>query len=246
MHFAQLIKIKSYVAVVCISITLSSLSTFLYTKQTTGKTNVTVLLKEDYSSEIYFLINKDYFLNELFEKAQLKYFINNLKETNTLKKQIFYKNIKNLKQECKKGMSVNYIEIDKRTFAIEVADKTENIEAINLCISSTVDLINNSINDQINKIIVEFKFYSQKSPFAPFTVIPPEILGNENLKLLYKDFLNLENKIKKNPIKIEDRFETSVTKFTNYKIFFIAVFAIYFIIAAFILERKKLFKYFKT
>ena len=246
MHFAQLIKIKSYVAVVCISITLSSLSTFLYTKQTTGKTNVTVLLKEDYSSEIYFLINKDYFLNELFEKAQLKYFINNLKETNTLKKQIFYKNIKNLKQECKKGMSVNYIEIDKRTFAIEVADKTENIEAINLCISSTVDLINNSINDQINKIIVEFKFYSQKSPFAPFTVIPPEILGNENLKLLYKDFLNLENKIKKNPIKIEDRFETSVTKFTNYKIFFITVFAIYFIIAVFILERKKIFKYFKT
>jgi hypothetical protein len=246
MHFAQLIKIKSFVVVVCISITLSSLSTFLYTKQTTGKTNVTVLLKEDYSSEIYFLINKDYFSSELFEKAQLKYFINNLKETNTLKKKIFFKNINNLKQECKKGMSVNYIEIDKRTFAIEVTDKTENIEAINLCISSTVDLINNSINDQINKTIVEFKFYSQKSPFAPFTVIPPEILGNENLKLLYKDFLNLENKIKKNPIKIEDRFETSVTKFTNYKIFFITVFAIYFIIAVFILERKKIFKYFKT
>jgi hypothetical protein len=243
MHFAQLIKIKSFVVVVCISITLSSLSTFLYTKQTTGKTNVTVLLKEDYSSEIYFLINKDYYSSELFEKAQLKYFINNLKETNTLKKQIFYKNIKNLKQECKKGMSVNYIEIDKRTFAIEVADKTENIEAINLCISSTVDLINNSINDQINKIIVEFKFYSQKFPFA---VIPPEILGNENLKLLYKDFLNLENKIKKNPIKIEDRFETSVTRFANYKFFFITVFIIYFIIAVFILERKKLFKYFKT
>jgi hypothetical protein len=245
MYFAQLIKIKSIIVSVCISIILSSFTTFLYTKQTTGKKIVTVILKEDYNSEIYFLISKDFFLSELFEKVRLKYFINNLKETDALKKIIFYKNIKNLNQECKKSMSINYIEVDKRTFAMEVADKIKNTEAINLCISSTIDLINNSINDQINEITAEFKFNWQKSPFAPFAVMPPEIIGNENFKLLYKDFLNLENKIKKNPIKVEDRFETSISKFTSYKIFFITIFICYFFIAVFILERKKIFKYFK-
>ena len=54
----------------------------------TGKKLVTVILKEDYNSEIYFLISRDFYSSELFEKIRLKYFINNLKETDTLKKKI--------------------------------------------------------------------------------------------------------------------------------------------------------------
>jgi hypothetical protein len=243
MNFAQLFKVKNILVSVFISIILSSLITFLYTKNTTGKTKVTVLLTENYNPEIYFLMNKDYFLNELFERARLQYFINNLQESNNLKKLIFYKNtnIKNLKQECKKSMSINYIAINKRTFAMEVADKTQNIEAINLCITSTVDLINNSINGQVNGIINEFKFYSQKFPFA---VMPPEIMGNENLKILYKNFLDLENKIKKNPIKIDGRIETTFSKYSSVKIFFTSVFICILIITIFILERKKIFNFF--
>jgi len=244
MYFTQFYKFKSFFYSFCISIILSSFTTFLYTKSIHGKTKVTVLIKEDYNSEIYFLINNNYLYNELFQKARLEYFINNFKETDNLKKLIFYKNanIKKIKQECNKDMAINYVEIDKRTFAIEIADKTQNIEKINLCISSTIDLINNSINDQINIIITEFNIFSQKFPFA---VIPAEILGNENLKSAYKDFLNLENKIKKNPIKIESRLETIISRYTNAKIFFISIFVCYLIIAILTLERKKIYKNFK-
>lgn len=248
MYFAQFFKIKNFFLSFFISIILSLLTTFLYTKYTPGKTKITVLLKEDYDPDIYFIIknseNKSDSLSELFESIRLEYFINNLREVDNLKKIIFYKklNIKNLKEECKKNMQINYIEINKRKFAIEVYGKNENIEAINLCISSILDLINNSINDQINSIITELKFYYQKYPFI---VIPPEIIVNENLNLLYKNFLNLENKIKKNPIKIESRFETIVSKYTNFKIYFITVFICYLIIAISILERKKIFKIFK-
>jgi hypothetical protein len=245
MYFAKFIKVKNILVSVFISIVLSSLATFLYTKNTPGKTKVTVLLTEDYNPEIYFLMNKDYFLNELFERARLQYFINNFQETDNLKKLIFYKNtnIKILKQECKKSMNINYIAINKRTVAMEVADKTQNIEAINLCITSTVDLINNSINELVNGIINEFKFYSQKSSFADMS---PEIIGNENLKLLYKNFLDLENIIKKKPIKIkiETRVETTISKHSNVKIYFTTVFLCFLIIAIFIFERKKIFKYF--
>jgi hypothetical protein len=244
MYFAQFFKIKSFLVSVFISIILSSITTFLYTKYTPGKTKITVLLKEDFNPDIYFIINNSKTFVELFESIRLEYFINNFREVNNLKKLIFDKktNIKNLKQECKKSMQVDYIEINKKTFAIEISDKTENIEAINLCISSTLDLINNSINDQINPIITEFKFYYQKYPFI---LTPPEIMVNENLNLLYKNFLNLENKIKKDPIKIESRFETTVSKYTNVKIYFITVFICYLIIIIFILERKKIFKIFK-
>lgn len=244
MYFIKFLKIKNFFIAVCASIILSLLITFLYTKNISGKTKITFVVKENYNSELYFLMSKYNFLNELFESARLQYFINNFKETDNSKKLIFYKNInlKNLKRECQKGMSINYITIDKRTFIIEIADKTQNIEAINLCISSTVNSINNLINDQINLIINEFKFYSDKFPFA---VIPPEIMGNENLKSLYKDFINLENKIKKDPIKIEYRNETTISKFTNIKIYFITVFIIIFIILIFILERKRIFIKFK-
>lgn len=244
MYFAQFFKIKSFLVSVFISIILTSLTTFLYTKYTPGKTKVTVILKEDYSPDIYFIINKNNSLDELFERARLQYFINNLTEKNSLKNLIFYKNvnIENLKLECKKNLHINYIEINNKTFAIEIADKTQNIEAINLCISSTVNFINDSINDEINKIVNDLKFYYQKYPFV---YIPPEIIVNENLNLLYKNFLNLENKIKKNPIKIESRFETSISKYTDVKIYFITLFVCYFIIVIFILERKKIFKIFK-
>lgn len=242
MYFAKFFKIKSFLVSVFISIILSSLTTFLYTKYTLGKTKVTVILKEDYGPDIHFIINiSKNSLDELFEKARLQYFINNLKETNSLKNLIFYKNvnIENLKLECKKNLRINYIEIDKKTFAIEIADKTQNIEAINLCISSTVNFINDSINNQINKIVNDLKFYYLKYPFV---YTPPEIMVNENLNLLYKNFLNLENKIKKNPIKIESRFETSIAIYTNVKIFFATIFACYLIAAILILERKKIFK----
>ena len=75
MNFAQLFKVKNILVSVFISIILSSLTTFLYTKNTTGKTKVTVLLTENYNPEIYFLMNKDYFLNELFERARLQYLL---------------------------------------------------------------------------------------------------------------------------------------------------------------------------
>jgi hypothetical protein len=241
MYFAQYFKIKNFLVSVFISIILSSLTTFLYTKNTPGKTKITVLLKEDFNPDIYFIINNDKIgsIAELFESIRLEYFIKNFKESNNLKKLIFYKkiNIKNLKQDCKKNMQIDYIEINKKTFAIEFYDKTENIEAINLCISSTLDLINNSINDQINSIIPELKFYYQKYFFV---VIPPEIIANENLNLLYKNFLDLENQIKKTPIKIrmEARDETNISKFTNLKIYFATIFVCFFIITILILEKK--------
>ena len=246
MYFTQLFKIKNFLVSFFISIILSSFTTFLYTKQTGGKTKITVVLTEDYNPDLYFIMTKDAFLSELFASVRLQYFINNFQETDKIKKLIFYKNtnIRNLNKECKESMSINYIPINRTTFAMEVADKTQNIEAINLCITSTIDLLNISINEQANRVINEFKFYKQKSAFA---LIPPEKAKDENLNLLYKNFLDLENKIKKKPIKIriEARDETNISKFTNLKIYFATIFMCFFIITILILEKKQILKYFK-
>jgi hypothetical protein len=244
MYFIKFQKIKIFFIIFCASIILSLLTTLLFTKNISGKTKITFVIKEDHNSELYFLFNKHKFLEAHFESARLKYFINKFKETNKSKKLIFLKDIdlRNLKLECQKSTLIDYIEIDDRTFIIEVADKTQNIEAINLCISSIVDIINNFINDQINLNIIQFKFYLEKFPFA---FIPTENMGNENLNLLYKEYINLDNKIKKNPIKIEYTNKTIISGFTRVETYFITMFIISFIILLFIQERKKIFIKFK-
>ena len=78
-------------------------------------------------------------------------------------------------------------------FVIKIYKKSNNIKFYNSFLlelnhKNHMELFTSNFNsDGLN----EFKFYSDKFPFA---VIPPEIMGNENLKLLYKDFINLENK----------------------------------------------------
>ena len=131
MYFSQLFKIKSFLFSICISIILSLLTTFLYTKNIHGKTKVTVLLNESYIYEIDNLISKNYpGVNERFERVRLKYFMNYLKQTDNLKKFFFSEviNSKNFKLECKNNMSINYVEIDKNTFAIKVNTKLSKPE----------------------------------------------------------------------------------------------------------------------
>jgi hypothetical protein len=240
MYFSQLFKIKSFLFSICISIILSLLTTFLYTKNIHGKTKVTVLLNESYIYEIDNLISKNYpGVNELFESVRLKYFMNYLKQTDNLKKFFFSEviNSKNFKLECKNNMSINYVEIDKRTFAIEIADKTQDIEAINICISSTVDFINNLLNDHTNEVITKIK--------SSLTINKSKMVKEENLKKLDEDLTELQNAIKKNPIKLKigPRLETTISKYTNAKIYFATIFICYLISTIFILERKKIFKF---
>jgi len=241
MYFSQLFKIKSFLFSICISIILSLLTTFLYTKNIHGKTKVTVFLNESYIYELDSLISKNYFsVNELFESTRLKYFMNYLKQTDNLQKFFFSEviNSKNFKLECKNNMSINYVEIDKRTFAIEVAGKTQDIEAINICISSTVDLINNLLNDKTNEVITKIKFNI-------LTINKSKTMEDQNLKKLNEDLTELQNEIKKNPIKLKigPRLETTISKYTNSKIYFATIFICYLISTIFILERKKIFKF---
>ncbi len=240
MKFTKLINLKKLLVAIFISILFSSFSTYIYSKNKSGKTKVSIVLQENYNPEIYFLLRENPFLNELFESVRLQYFINNLREKNDLKLMIFYKKIdvKEINLQCKKNIPIDYIEIDKRKFIIEIADTSKNIDDINLCILSIVDFINKSINNQLSKIISEFKIYSQKNPFI---TIPPGIITNENLTLRYKDFLNLENKIQKNPITLEFRTEYTISKFTNTKIYFFTLFTSLLIISLVILNRKRIF-----
>ena len=91
MYFAQLFKIKSFLFSICISIILSLLTTFLYTKNIHGKTKVTVLINENYIYEIDSLMSKNYpTVNELFESTRLKYFMHYLKLTDNLNIKKFY------------------------------------------------------------------------------------------------------------------------------------------------------------
>lgn len=237
MKFLKLINLKQLLICIFISILISSFGTYIYSKNKSGKTKVSIVLQENYNPEIYFLLKENQFLNDLFESARLQYFINNLKEKNDLKLMIFYKKIdakeKNL--QCKKNIPIDYIEIDKRKFIIEIADKSENIDDINLCILSIVDFINKSINNQLSKIISEFKIYSKKNSFI---TTPPQYLTNENLALSYKDLLNLENRIQKNPITLEFRTEYTISKFTRTEVYFFTLFTSFLIISLVILNRK--------
>lgn len=239
MNFVKKSNFESYFITFFIALLLSLIATFFYSINKPGKTKVTIILKENYSPEIYILLKKDIILNELFETATIKYFIKNLNEKNDLKKKIFLKklNIKNINLQCKKSIFINYTEIDNRTFVVEMVDKTQNLEDINLCALSTLNTINNLINDEINKIISEYKLYSEKYDFLS---IPPEIIKNDDFLLRYKKFLNLENRIKKNPIEIAYRDEVSISKYTSIKILFISLFFLIFIILYIIKNKKKI------
>ena len=239
MNFIKKFNLKSYFITLSTALLLSLIVIFFYSTNKPGKTKVTIILKENYSPEIYILLKKDNNFNELFETATIKYFIKNLNEKNDFKKKLFLKkiNIKNINLQCKKSIFINYTEIDNRTFLVEMVDKTQNLEDINLCALSTLNTINNLINDQINKIVYEYKLYLEKYDFL---FIPPEIIKNEDLLLRYKKFLNLENTIKKNPIEIAYRDEVSISKYTRIEILFISIFFLIVISLLIIKNKKKL------
>lgn len=235
MNFIKKFNLKSYFITFSTALLLSLIVIFFYSTNKPGKTKVTIILKENYSPEIYILLKKDNIFNELFETGTIKYFIKNLNEKNDLKKKLFLKkiNIKNINLQCKKSIFINYTEIDNRTFLVEMVDKTQNLEDINLCALSTLNTINNLINDQINKIVSEYKLHLEKYDFL---FIPPEIIKNER----YKKFLNLENTIKKNPIEIDYRDEVSISKYTRIEILFISIFFLILISLLIIKNKKKL------
>lgn len=231
MNFIKKFNLKSYFITFSTALLLSLIVIFFYSTNKPGKTKVTIILKENYSPEIYTVIKKDKYFNELFETATIKYFIKNLNEKNDSKKNFLFKNI-NL--QCKKSIFINYTEIDNRTFLVEMVDKTQNLEDINLCVLSTLNTINDLINDQINKIVSEYKLYLEKYDFL---FIPPEIMKNEDLLLRYKKFLNLENTIKKNPIEIAYRDEVSISKYIRIEILFISIF--FLILISFLIIKNK-------
>lgn len=239
MNFVKKFNFKIDFITFSLALLLSLIITFFYSTNKPGKTKVTIILKENYSPEIYILLRKDYIFNELFESATIKYVIKNLNEKNYIKKKIFLKkiNIKNINLQCKKSIIINYSEIDNRTFLVEMVYKTINLEDINLCALSTLNTINNLINDQIYKIVPEYKLYIKKYGFL---FIPPEIIKNEDLLLRYEKFLNLENTIKKNPIEIDYKDEVFISKYTRIEILFTSIFFLIFISLLIIKNRKKI------
>jgi hypothetical protein len=243
MSFNNLSKANKYLVSICISIFLSLFTTFFLIKIEGGKRQISVMLKENYNSETYILFSHNSYVSNLFENTRLDYFINLLKNGNNFQNMLFFKNynFSNYNDQCSKGMFINYIIIDKKNVLLEIADKNKK-DSINLCISSIVDFINNSINENINKNNLELNINKEK--FLIFALAQNNF-RNEDEKLNYIASFNTEKIVNKNPIIIAKKREVISKKILSPVIYFILLFICYEIIFVSILFRKKIFLYFK-
>jgi hypothetical protein len=244
MSFNNLSKANKYLVSICISIFLSLFSTFFLIKIEGGKVQISVMLKENYNSETYILFSHNSYVSNLFENTRLDYFINLLQNRNNFQRMLFFKNynFSNYNDKCSKGMFINYIIVDKKNVLLEIADKKSKKDSVNLCISSIVDFLNNSINENINKNNLELNINKEK--FLVFALAQNNF-RNEDEKLNYIASFNTEKIVNKNPIIIAKKKEIISTKVLSPAIYFILLFICYEIIFVSILLRKKIFLYLK-
>jgi hypothetical protein len=244
MSFNNLSKANKYLVSICISIFLSLFTTFFLIKIEGGKVQISVMLKENYNTETNILFSHNSDVRNLFENTRLDYFINLLKNSNNFQKMLFFKNynFSNYNDICSKGMIINYIILDKTNVLLEIADKKNKKDSINLCISSIVDFLNNSINENINKNNLELNINKEK--FLVF-ILAQNNFRNEDEKLNYIALFNTEKIVNKNPIIIAKKREIISTKVLNPAVYFILLFICYEIIFVSILLRKKIFLYLK-
>lgn len=241
MNFIKLIKLKDIFVSFCISLLLSSLLTFFFLKTLPGKTKINVILKEYYKNNLFLLVQRNPVPVNFLEGVRLEYFIKGLadKKSGSYKHKLFIEeNDKNTKIKCKDDLAINYVSLDNKSSSIQIVGKKKDIDDINLCISTTLNFINNSINQKINNLISE---YNSEYKVHLLYQLPNEPFITKEGRLFLLDFINIENKFDKNPIKILLREEITISRFTDFRIFFITIFMSLFFMTFLFLLRKKIF-----
>lgn len=242
MSFNNFSKLDKYLVSICISIILSLFTTFFLKKIDGGKIQISVMLKENYNSQTYLLFGHNSYVNNLFENARLNYFINFLKSKNNQNLLSFEDyDFSDFNNRCEKNMYINYIIVDKKNVLLEIADKKNKKDSLYLCITSIVDFLNNSINQNINKNNLELNIDKEKL----LVYFGQRDFKNENEKLNYLASFNTEKIVNKNPVQITKKREIISTKITKPIVYFIVLFICYEIIFISILFRKKIFLYLK-
>jgi hypothetical protein len=233
MLYKNLPKIKNIIYAICISIILSSLTTFFLKKYINVKHQVSIILKENYDFKSYLFLHYHPLIAENFKNVKLEYMIKLLRNE---KNSVFIddehlSDFMNLKKECGNAYPTDFELIDSKTIIMRTLYVSKDLNTLNLCNNKILHLLNFTIKNEIIKKKKELKKLidlNDKLVFMAFGQL---------------DLVNiLDNYFLTEPVILVKENNQIIIKLIKIEHYFIATFICFLIIILSIFERNKLLK----